>query len=136
MPACRRPRCTEMLDAAVYQSALQSAGPQAAHIERLWWLQFWVAAAVFLLTMAFLACAVVLGRRRARLGSQRTTEIRLTPDPTTEIRVKTQNRGEGPLKPAPPGDLEDPQPHQAGLNVAVTLAVGATVVILFVLLVA
>jgi len=36
-----------MVGASVYQSALQAAGPQAAHIERLWWLQFCVVAAVF-----------------------------------------------------------------------------------------
>ena len=116
-----------MLIAAVYQSALQAAGPQAAHIERLWWLQFWVAAGVFVLTMAFLALALVRGARRARSNAERSRPIRRTPDSTTEIQVR--------LEP-PAMDLEDPQPHQAGLNVAVTLAVGATVVILFVLLVA
>src|SRR5690349_1949125 len=98
-----------MLDAAVYQSALQSAGPQAAHIERLWWLQFWVAAAVFVVTMAFLAVAVVLGRRRARDRSA--NEITLRPDATTEIRVKTESVG---LQPdATRDNLEDPRPHQA-----------------------
>jgi cytochrome c oxidase subunit 2 len=44
------------------QSALQSAGPQAARIERLWWLIFWVAVAVFILVIAVLSGA--LGRSR------------------------------------------------------------------------
>jgi cytochrome c oxidase subunit 2 len=136
-----------MLNAAVAQSALQAAGPQAANIERLWWLQFWVVAAVFVLTMAFLAVAVLRGRRRWRVRSEHRSEIRLQPDASTEIRVKTQTRSDAGLAPdavrgaerdamVEHGGLEDPKPHEAGLNVGVTLAVGATVVILFVLLVA
>jgi len=71
---------------------LSSAGPQAAHIERLWWLMFWVTAAVFVIVSAFVLAAV-FQRRSA---------------------------------PA----------REEVLNVCVTLGVAATVVTLFVLLVA
>jgi heme/copper-type cytochrome/quinol oxidase subunit 2 len=43
---------------------LHPAGPQAARIERLWWLIFWVAVAVFVAVIAVLSGAV--GRSRAR----------------------------------------------------------------------
>ena len=43
------------------QSALDSAGVQAARIEQLWWLMFWVCTAVFVLVMLALAVAVVRG---------------------------------------------------------------------------
>lgn len=39
-------------------SALESAGPQAGHIEGLWWLMFWVCAAVFVLVMLALGGAL------------------------------------------------------------------------------
>lgn len=77
-----------MTHASILQSALDPAGPQAARISHLWWLMFWVAAAVFVLVLAFLAVAVA--RRHA------------TAD--------------------------------ASLTRGVTIAVGATVVVLFVLL--
>ncbi|HZT76927.1 MAG TPA: cytochrome c oxidase subunit II [Vicinamibacterales bacterium] len=57
--------------AAFLQSALDPAGPQAAHIARLWWLLFWISAGVFVLVLAFLAAAL---RHR---GAQ-TSERRLT----------------------------------------------------------
>jgi cytochrome c oxidase subunit II len=44
------------------QSALDAAGIQAARIEWLWWLMFWVTTAVFVLVVA----AVVLAVRRGR----------------------------------------------------------------------
>jgi cytochrome c oxidase subunit 2 len=47
----------------VEQSVLSAAGLQAATIERLWWLMFWVTGAVFLAVMAGLAVALVRGRR-------------------------------------------------------------------------
>jgi cytochrome c oxidase subunit 2 len=50
-------------NASVLQSALESAGPQSAHIERLWWLMFWVDAGVFVLVSAFVLGAVLLRRR-------------------------------------------------------------------------
>ena len=46
------------------QSALDSAGVQAARIEWLWWLMFWVCTAVFVLVVAAVAAAVWRGRSR------------------------------------------------------------------------
>lgn len=53
---------------ATYQSVLASKGPQAAKVESLWWFAFWIAAAVYALTMAALFLAALRGRRRARRG--------------------------------------------------------------------
>jgi cytochrome c oxidase subunit II len=39
---------------AFEQSAVSPAGPQAAHLDRLWWIFVWVAAAVYLVVLAFL----------------------------------------------------------------------------------
>jgi cytochrome c oxidase subunit 2 len=47
----------------VAQSALDAAGPQAAHIERLWWVMFWVTAAVFAATV--LAAGIAAARARS-----------------------------------------------------------------------
>jgi cytochrome c oxidase subunit 2 len=44
------------------QSALDAAGVQAARIEGLWWLMFWVCAAVFVAVVAAVALAVRRGR--------------------------------------------------------------------------
>ena len=49
------------------QSALHAAGPQAARIQRLWWLMFWVAVVVFILVIAVLSGA--LGRSREKTAS-------------------------------------------------------------------
>ena len=46
-------------------SALDSAGPQAARIELLWWLFFWVCVVVWLLVMAFLLVPAFRRRRVA-----------------------------------------------------------------------
>jgi cytochrome c oxidase subunit 2 len=110
-----------MLNATVLQSALQSAGPQATHIERLWWLLFWVTTSVFVVTMAFLAFALVRSYRRARLDG-----------PARD----GANGRDVSYEASATFDLVDPRPAQPILNVAVSLAVGATVVILFALLVA
>ena len=45
-------------------STLEPAGPGARTIANLWWLIFWIAAAVFAVVVAFLAVAVIRGRRR------------------------------------------------------------------------
>lgn len=50
-----------MMDQA-FQSVLDPAGPQAAHIARLWWLMFLVCTGVFVIVMAFVAIAVARGR--------------------------------------------------------------------------
>jgi cytochrome c oxidase subunit II len=51
------------------QSSLHSAGIQAARIEQLWWLLFWVCAVVFFLVMTALAIAVTRGRAGASVGT-------------------------------------------------------------------
>jgi len=50
------------------QSAINPAGPQANHISKLWWLMFYVSAAVFVLVMIFLFLAIAAGRRHAALA--------------------------------------------------------------------
>jgi cytochrome c oxidase subunit II len=60
------------------QSVLYPAGPQAAHIHQLWWVMFWVCAAVFVLVMGFLLFAVWHPRRQ---GGQTVAS------PTTERRL-------------------------------------------------
>ena len=52
------------------QSALAPAGPQAAHIDRLWWLMLAVTGVVSLLVMAVLAWAVVRGVRQGASANQ------------------------------------------------------------------
>src|SRR5205823_4548459 len=97
-----------MTASSVLQSALDPAGPQAARISHLWWLMFWATTAVFVVVMAFLGWAIVRG---ARLRSREHEETGATqPKPTTT--------------------------RERALTSAVAVAVGATVVILFVLLVA
>ncbi|HZP47765.1 MAG TPA: cytochrome c oxidase subunit II [Vicinamibacterales bacterium] len=60
-----------MIAASFLQSALDPAGPQAAHIARLWWLLLAIAVVVFVAVLGFLAAAI-LHRRRD------TTEASLT----------------------------------------------------------
>jgi cytochrome c oxidase subunit 2 len=54
--------------ATVAQSVLDAAGPQAAAIEWLWWLIFFISVAVFALVMTVLAIAVL--RRSPRPASE------------------------------------------------------------------
>ena len=56
-----------MSPATVAQSVLDAAGPQAATIERLWWLIFFISVAVFAVVMTVLVIAV--RRRSARPSS-------------------------------------------------------------------
>jgi cytochrome c oxidase subunit 2 len=51
------------------QSALDPAGVQAARIEGLWWLMFWVCTVVFLAMMTAVAAAVVRGARGRSIGT-------------------------------------------------------------------
>ena len=46
------------------QGALDAAGPQAAHIARLWWLALGISVVVYALTMAALLWAVLHRKRR------------------------------------------------------------------------
>ena len=59
-----------MIAAGFLQSALDPAGPQAVHISNLWWLMFWISAAVFVLVIGFLAAAFL--HRRSAQTSERT----------------------------------------------------------------
>ena len=45
------------------QSALDPAGPQAAKIEHLWWVFFWVCAVVYVLLLAFFFAAIIRSQR-------------------------------------------------------------------------
>lgn len=67
------------------QSALDPAGPQAAHIEDLWWLFFWVCAVVYVLVIA----ALLVGLSR---GPFRLRDVVLAPDPNGE-RQRTHTVG-------------------------------------------
>jgi len=58
------------------QSALDSAGIQAARIEWLWWLMLWVTTVVFVLVVAAVAVAVVRGRSSERPRPTHTTMVR------------------------------------------------------------
>jgi cytochrome c oxidase subunit 2 len=58
------------------QSALDSAGPQAARIEWLWWLMFWVCTLVFVAVMAALAVAIARGRAAAAVDTPSRTLVR------------------------------------------------------------
>src|SRR5439155_17162919 len=59
-------------------SAVDPSGPQAAHIAHLWWLMFWVSAAVFVAVTGFLLAALFRSaasrqRTAGRAGVQRRT---------------------------------------------------------------
>src|SRR5581483_9594482 len=58
-----------MIAVGVLQNILDPAGPQAAHISRLWWLMFWVAAAVFVSVLSFLLVALVKRNRASTESS-------------------------------------------------------------------
>ena len=63
------------------QDALNAAGVQAAHVESLWWLMFWVCTIVFVATMIALAASVVRARRADERDESRVSapgERRLT----------------------------------------------------------
>jgi cytochrome c oxidase subunit 2 len=53
---------------ALDQSMLEPSGPQAGRITTQFWFSFWVATAVYLLTVGFLFHALGRSRRRARDG--------------------------------------------------------------------
>jgi cytochrome c oxidase subunit 2 len=64
-------------------SALDSAGPQAARIESLWWLFFWVSVVVWVLVMVFLLVPVLRRRRNAAPAEDAPVT---QPDPAPERR--------------------------------------------------
>jgi len=61
-----------------WHSALNPAGPQAAHIARLTWILFWTTTAVFVIVLAFLGWALMRGIRRRRASAPPSSEIALT----------------------------------------------------------
>jgi cytochrome c oxidase subunit 2 len=66
------------------QSALDSAGPQAARVSRLWWLMFYVESAVFLLVGIFVLAAIF---RKRKGGEQNTDTPDISPEPKREQRM-------------------------------------------------
>jgi len=63
------------------QDALNATGIQAAHVENLWWLMFWICAVAFAATMIALVAAIVRARRAERQDESRVSpqgERRLT----------------------------------------------------------
>ena len=64
------------------QSALNPAGPNAGSLAWLWWLMFYVSAAVYILVMIGLAIAIKNGRRERDLNPV------LNPRPETERRMR------------------------------------------------
>jgi cytochrome c oxidase subunit 2 len=61
-----------MIPLASWQTALEPAGPQAGHIEFVWWVFFWVSVAVYGIVIGFLLAALL---RRGR-GEAETAESR------------------------------------------------------------
>jgi len=51
------------------QSVVNPAGPQSNHISKLWWMMFYVSAAVFVVVIIFLFLALAHGRKRNALSS-------------------------------------------------------------------
>jgi cytochrome c oxidase subunit II len=70
------------------QSAVDSAGVQAAHLEDLWWLFFYVLSSVYVIVMAVLITAVLRRRR-----SDHTTVPDTKPDPASERRMSNTIKG-------------------------------------------
>jgi cytochrome c oxidase subunit 2 len=62
-----------------WQSAVDPASPEAARINTLWWVFFWVCTAVFVIVVGAMVAAVVRGRRRAEPLSGAATEATLVP---------------------------------------------------------
>jgi cytochrome c oxidase subunit 2 len=62
---------------SVIQSALHPAGSQAARIESLWWLMFWVCTVVYVLVAASVIIAIVRGRRGRSVGTDSRTLVRV-----------------------------------------------------------
>lgn len=60
------------MGAPLIQSALHPAGIQAARIEHLWWVMFWVCSVVFVAVVVAMGIAVVRGRGAASSASEAT----------------------------------------------------------------
>jgi cytochrome c oxidase subunit 2 len=64
------------------QNAINPAGPNAASLDRLWWLMFWVTAAVYVLVMI----AVVIAIRKGTRGRDLNPLLNLSPETETRRR--------------------------------------------------
>src|SRR5436189_76595 len=67
-----------MSDLIAFHSVLDSAGPQSAAIEWLWWVMFWTTTIVFVVVLTMLAFAVIRGREKtseARTGASTLTRV-------------------------------------------------------------
>jgi len=58
--------------APLIQSVLHPAGVQAARLNQLWWVMFWVCTVVFICVMCAVALAIVRGRRGSSTASEAT----------------------------------------------------------------
>src|ERR1051325_6614885 len=65
-----------MSGGAAVQSALDPAGAHAAAIHQLWSVMLWVSSVVFVVVLAFIAVAVVYGRRRQENAAMQATAER------------------------------------------------------------
>ena len=68
LPAFRRAMTPAIL--VPVQSALHSAGPQAASIEHLWWVFFWICVAVYVITILFFIAAVIFVQKVLPAGDR------------------------------------------------------------------
>jgi cytochrome c oxidase subunit II len=69
------------------QSVLVPAGVQAFSIHRLWLLMFWVTAVVFVVTLGFVAAALMYGSARSRSQTPSTSARALTRSVATAVTV-------------------------------------------------
>jgi cytochrome c oxidase subunit II len=67
------------------QSSFNSAGPQAARIEGLWWLFFWVSVGVYVISMGFLLLPMWRKRRTARRDAPDAPVV--LPEPASERKL-------------------------------------------------
>src|SRR5438067_189022 len=72
------------MNAAQFQSALNPAAAESAHIVHLWWIFFWVTLVIFALVAVFLLIAILRNIRRGPDDAQ--LEIFAEPTQATETR--------------------------------------------------
>jgi cytochrome c oxidase subunit II len=61
------------------QSAVDAAGPEAARIEWLWWVFFWVSVVVWVAVVVVLAGAIIRGRRQRELPAAAVADRAMRP---------------------------------------------------------
>jgi len=67
--------------------ALQASGSQASHIERLWWVFFWICAVVYVLSFAAVLIASFKRRKPGEGGDPRMPRPDLPPEPARDRRA-------------------------------------------------